>query len=242
MFVRCYYADAKWSSDMEEWNRNRHDNGETVSGAMPKKRERHEVGGGHPECTSAQDCVGSPRSDLVRHVPEKRRGDVYCEVCWNSFKQQNLDLDADPVAKRHALLAPQVVEPKPPTERSSASSGADREVGSARPGAHVNTGRLVCLKTHLAIPAELSAKWRCRMECKIPEYDPNAVVGTKRFKPTGRPPKGATLADAPAFVSTNGESTLSKVVEPQRKSRKLAANTEWQRTVELLVVETKAEI
>eukprot|EP00913_Durusdinium_trenchii_P007681 g7217.t1 len=35
---------------------------------------------GHPECTSANDCLGTPADGLVRHMIEGEDGDVYCEA------------------------------------------------------------------------------------------------------------------------------------------------------------------
>lgn len=48
---------------------------------------------GHPECTSAEDCIGDPDERLVRHILEGREGDVYCESCWESFREQTVDLE-----------------------------------------------------------------------------------------------------------------------------------------------------
>jgi len=48
---------------------------------------------GHPRCTSAEDCAGSPDATLIRHVLEDGPGDLYCQVCWASFKQRNPELE-----------------------------------------------------------------------------------------------------------------------------------------------------
>lgn len=48
---------------------------------------------GHPECTSAGDCLGAPSDGLVRHMIEGEDGDVYCEACWHSFMFHNPDLE-----------------------------------------------------------------------------------------------------------------------------------------------------
>eukprot|EP00747_Dinoflagellata_sp_TGD_P018947 gnl/TRDRNA2_/TRDRNA2_126840_c1_seq1.p1 gnl/TRDRNA2_/TRDRNA2_126840_c1~~gnl/TRDRNA2_/TRDRNA2_126840_c1_seq1.p1 ORF type:complete len:421 (-),score=66.67 gnl/TRDRNA2_/TRDRNA2_126840_c1_seq1:60-1322(-) len=48
---------------------------------------------GHPQCTSSEDCIGSPSERLVRHVLEGDPGDLYCEVCWKSFLGQNSVLE-----------------------------------------------------------------------------------------------------------------------------------------------------
>ena len=52
---------------------------------------------GHPECTSGEDCAGTPENNLVRHVLEEGPGDLYCEVCWKSFTDRNPDLEGIPV-------------------------------------------------------------------------------------------------------------------------------------------------
>eukprot|EP00933_Yihiella_yeosuensis_P010814 TRINITY_DN11765_c0_g2_i1.p1 TRINITY_DN11765_c0_g2~~TRINITY_DN11765_c0_g2_i1.p1 ORF type:complete len:427 (-),score=70.70 TRINITY_DN11765_c0_g2_i1:57-1337(-) len=43
----------------------------------------------HPECTSQEDCIGSPSDNLVRHMLGDEPGDLYCQACWESFLQQN---------------------------------------------------------------------------------------------------------------------------------------------------------
>jgi len=64
--------------------------GEEANGAVddPPPEE-----GGHPECTSGTDCLGSPLDRLVRHMIEGEDGDVYCEACWHSFMYHNPDLE-----------------------------------------------------------------------------------------------------------------------------------------------------
>lgn len=52
---------------------------------------------GHPRCTSAEDCIGSPLHPLVRHVHNGVDADIYCEPCWTSFSEQNLQLTGRPV-------------------------------------------------------------------------------------------------------------------------------------------------
>jgi len=47
----------------------------------------------HPECTSQEDCCGSPADRLVRHRLDGDEGDVYCQSCWESFLEQNPQLD-----------------------------------------------------------------------------------------------------------------------------------------------------
>ncbi len=50
------------------------------------------TGAVHPECTSADECVGSTESRLVRHLPHgigtTGTGDLYCEHCWDNILQQ----------------------------------------------------------------------------------------------------------------------------------------------------------
>ena len=48
---------------------------------------------GHPECTSLQDCLGSPDCRLIRHLDESGSGDVYCEACWNVFIAVDPEMD-----------------------------------------------------------------------------------------------------------------------------------------------------
>jgi len=45
--------------------------------------------GGHPRCTSEEDCIGTPDSQLVQHILNGEAGDIYCEPCWNSFSRRN---------------------------------------------------------------------------------------------------------------------------------------------------------
>lgn len=54
-------------------------------------------GAGHPECTSGEDCAGAPEDGLMQHVLEDGPGDIYCSVCWKSFRQRNSDLEGVPV-------------------------------------------------------------------------------------------------------------------------------------------------
>jgi len=48
---------------------------------------------GHPDCTSAEDCIGRPDDRLVRHILDGMDGDIYCETCWGSFLEQNPHLE-----------------------------------------------------------------------------------------------------------------------------------------------------
>mmetsp|Transcript_32182 Transcript_32182/g.74214 ORF Transcript_32182/g.74214 Transcript_32182/m.74214 type:complete len:436 (+) Transcript_32182:32-1339(+) len=48
---------------------------------------------GHPECTSAEECIGTPQMALVRHLlAQDDPGDVYCQACWAGFVADNPDL------------------------------------------------------------------------------------------------------------------------------------------------------
>jgi hypothetical protein len=49
--------------------------------------------GGHPRCTSAEDCVGSPTDRLVQHMLHGKPADIYCEMCWVSFSSRNSALE-----------------------------------------------------------------------------------------------------------------------------------------------------
>jgi hypothetical protein len=51
---------------------------------------------GHPECTSADGCIGNPTLKLVRHIIDGHRGDVYCALCWDTFIENNPDLVGAP--------------------------------------------------------------------------------------------------------------------------------------------------
>jgi len=47
----------------------------------------------HPDCTSANDCVGRWGQHLIRHMVDgAQQGDIYCEECWRSFLWQNRNL------------------------------------------------------------------------------------------------------------------------------------------------------
>lgn len=50
--------------------------------------------GGHPECTSKEDCIGDPECRLVQHLLDGDPGDIYCQACWDSFLDQNKGLQA----------------------------------------------------------------------------------------------------------------------------------------------------
>lgn len=68
--------------------------GEEANEYDPEEKPAEEVaeGFGHPKCTSADDCIGSPLHPLVRHLHNGKAGDIYCEPCWESFCQRNPNL------------------------------------------------------------------------------------------------------------------------------------------------------
>jgi len=49
---------------------------------------------GHPECTCAEDCLGSTSDTLVRHILEGVEGDLYCSACWEFFCEQDPSVEA----------------------------------------------------------------------------------------------------------------------------------------------------
>merc|ERR1719336_2987087 len=72
--------------------------------AQPEADEEHEVQdqpelpleeGGHPLCTSQEDCQGTEEDPLIRHLLNGRPGDVYCRTCWTSFLEQNPHLEGE---------------------------------------------------------------------------------------------------------------------------------------------------
>jgi len=44
---------------------------------------------GHPDCTSQEDCHGSPDDVLIRHILNGKEADIYCASCWHTFKMSN---------------------------------------------------------------------------------------------------------------------------------------------------------
>ena len=45
---------------------------------------------GHPQCSSGEDCIGNAAAKLIRHVTsDGSEGRVYCEVCWDLFREKN---------------------------------------------------------------------------------------------------------------------------------------------------------
>jgi len=61
---------------------------EEVEGSA-KEEEVVSEAEGHPECMSAEDCIGSASDKLVRHMVDGTEGDLYCIHCWQSFVEQN---------------------------------------------------------------------------------------------------------------------------------------------------------
>merc|ERR1712217_235102 len=53
--------------------------------------------GGHPQCTSEGDCIGSEADGLMQHILDGQAGDVYCDKCWDSFTRRNPNLEGVPV-------------------------------------------------------------------------------------------------------------------------------------------------
>jgi hypothetical protein len=64
---------------------------------VAKRAARKKANCGHPTCTSADDCAGSPEESLIQHILEEGPGDIYCKVCWDSFTERNPDLEGVPV-------------------------------------------------------------------------------------------------------------------------------------------------
>lgn len=56
-----------------------------------------ELDGGHPRCTSQEDCQGTEDDTLVRHLLNGKPGDIYCKTCWTSFLEQNPHLEGEDV-------------------------------------------------------------------------------------------------------------------------------------------------
>mmetsp|Transcript_30555 Transcript_30555/g.83970 ORF Transcript_30555/g.83970 Transcript_30555/m.83970 type:complete len:388 (+) Transcript_30555:125-1288(+) len=50
---------------------------------------------GHPQCTSAEDCIGSQEEKLVQHIFNGSLGDIYCCKCWESFLLHNPTLEGE---------------------------------------------------------------------------------------------------------------------------------------------------
>lgn len=67
-------------------------------GNAPKAAAPATGGGGCLECTSGEECVGSPDADLYKHVDRSSpdgEGDIYCAACWASFTEDNPDLEGE---------------------------------------------------------------------------------------------------------------------------------------------------
>lgn len=76
---------------LEETNGN--DGAEIAEAGDPADGE----GGGHPLCTSDEDCIGNPDCNLVQHILRGKPGDMYCQKCWDSFSARNTSLEGVPV-------------------------------------------------------------------------------------------------------------------------------------------------
>merc|ERR1712190_153555 len=56
--------------------------------------------GGHPACTQAEDCLGSPSAALVQHLEEDEvPADIYCTTCWDALTSADPNLQAVDVAE-----------------------------------------------------------------------------------------------------------------------------------------------
>eukprot|EP00929_Paragymnodinium_shiwhaense_P053170 TRINITY_DN2661_c0_g3_i1.p1 TRINITY_DN2661_c0_g3~~TRINITY_DN2661_c0_g3_i1.p1 ORF type:complete len:722 (-),score=144.33 TRINITY_DN2661_c0_g3_i1:180-2345(-) len=51
---------------------------------------------GHPLCTQAETCLGSPDSSLIQHKSQSGLGDVYCIDCWENYAAHRPDLEGVP--------------------------------------------------------------------------------------------------------------------------------------------------
>ena len=65
----------------------------------PKKKDDDEEEiQGCPECTSGEECIGTPTDDLYRHIDrtaEGEEGGIYCAKCWDTFIQENPELEGE---------------------------------------------------------------------------------------------------------------------------------------------------
>lgn len=57
------------------------------------EEEEELVHEGIPECTSAEDCIGSSNEVMIQHLIDSGQGDVYCEACWRTFVVTNSALE-----------------------------------------------------------------------------------------------------------------------------------------------------
>merc|ERR1712217_59344 len=53
--------------------------------------------GGHPSCTSEADCIGGPEIPIIQHMLNGEAGDLYCQLCWDSFVKRNPELEGVPL-------------------------------------------------------------------------------------------------------------------------------------------------
>jgi len=123
---------------------------------------------------------------------------------------------------------------------SSASTGAGANP-AILPGSTVDKSQAV-LPYMSAAPAvrEPSHDWTYRATSEVPRYDPVMVNEMRKNPkaPMGRAPPGASIADAPTFMTVSGKKIPAKyqeimppAAEAKHKPRKLPANTSWQKTV-----------
>jgi len=72
-------------------------NGDDGAEAAEAGDDAEGEGGGHPLCTSDEDCIGNPDCKLVQHILRGKPGDMYCQECWDSFSMRNASLQGVPV-------------------------------------------------------------------------------------------------------------------------------------------------
>lgn len=54
------------------------------------------------ECTSGEECIGTPEDDLFRHIDKSAaadEGDFYCSACWGTFLAENPDLEGEHIPR-----------------------------------------------------------------------------------------------------------------------------------------------
>jgi len=66
---------------------------EAAAAEVAKEEDDNPIRDGHPTCTSAGDCIGSPEDQLVTHLLNGVPGDKYCGPCWISFCERNSNLE-----------------------------------------------------------------------------------------------------------------------------------------------------
>jgi hypothetical protein len=71
----------------------------TGENSPAKRLKGSSDGEGHPLCTQAEDCLGNPAAELLRHIEETgEEGDLYCSVCWSALVSGDPMLKAVPVS------------------------------------------------------------------------------------------------------------------------------------------------